>query len=874
MKKKFYLFFTLSFFLIFSLAEAQPLTGISENFEGENYSLEWIDNSENGAYSFEVVDQALQVAVDKSKGKWSGMKLLPSSLLDLSEHPYLKIAIKANSAVTVGIGFVDSSGYDLNRKYINVEAGENYSTFYIEYDSWAGKDWGNGGVDVLLNSTAIKEIHITVDEGSEAYNDTLYIEEISVGDLGMKPLIGLSEDFNTEEFSLTWLDNSGNGAYSFEVTAQALRIAVDKSLGKWSGLKLIPQRPLDLIAYPYVQVKMKVTADVTVGIGFVDESGYDLNRTYINLKAGDEYEVFNIEFASWSGKDWENGGADVTLNPSALKEIHITVDEGSVAYKDTLYIDEIFVGNEVILPANVVSEDFSDEDYVMEWLDNSGNTKAYSFDVVDGALKIDVNKNNEPPTNWGGFFINSLTELEMSETPFLEIKAKSQTPAKYWIQLFDAADNYLAEVNWHLLATTDFVTYRMRFEPEFAAKAKKLLIIPTPGTSLYHEAQVIIDEISLGDITDSSVPEITSTPVGEISENQIINIPASTKASVFYNEYPSGNAFVIEGANIYQTVSPDAGIKNGMRLFVVVDGVVSQGLTLKLEDVTANNNTSEMVMDGLSQESSWESQQTYPIALVSEGTVSNESDLSGSYKVIWDEEGLYFFVSVTDDVIIKDSNDSYRDDGIDMFIDLNNSKGTTYDGFDDYHYAFRWNDEVILEHSFNAVDGVEFKIVDTDNGYDFEVKYPWTTIEVPGNPFTPSDGAMIGFNVQINDDDDGGERDAVIASHDPINKAWENPSTFGTMVLEKSTSAQTVKNKTSLLVFPNPANEVFTVHTNNTIAEINLYNTLGQKVYSEQNLNENLHRIFTGSFKNGVYILNVKTVDSKVANQRIVINKQ
>lgn len=873
MEKKFYLFFTLCFFLIFSFAEAQPLTGISENFEGEVYNLEWIDNSANGAYSFEVVDQTLQVAVDKSKGKWSGMKLVPSSLLNLAENPYLKITVRANSAVSVGVGFIDSTGYDMNRKYINVEAGENFTTFYIEYDSWAGKDWGNGGADVVLDSTAIKEIHITVDEGSDAYKDTLYIDEIAVGEKGIKPLIGLAEDYNDDELNLSWLDNSGNGAYSFEIVEQALRVAVDKSLGKWSGLKLIPQKPFDLTDYPYIQIKMRVTEDVSVGIGFVDENGFDQNRTYINLTASDEYEVFNIEYSSWSGKDWGNGGADVTLNSSALKEIHITVAEGNDTYKDTLYIDEIRVGNEVILPATVVTEDFNDEDYVMEWLDNSGNTQAYTFEVVDGALQIDVNKNNEPPTNWGGFFINSLTELEMNETPYLEIKAKSQTPAKYWIQLFDAADNYLAEVNWDLLSTTDFVTYRMRFEQEFTAKAKKLLIIPTPGTSLYHGAQVIIDEISLGGITDTTIPQISVTPVGEISGNQIVNIPGSTKASVFYNEYPSGSAFVIEGANIYQLVSPDADIKNGMRLFVAFDGVISQSLTLKLEDVTAKQNASEMVIDGLMQESSWESQQAYPIALVSEGTVSNESDLSGSYKVLWDQEGLYFFVSVTDDVKIKDSQDNYRDDGIDIFIDLNNSKGTTYDGYDDYHYAFRWNDETIYENSFDAIDGVEFEIVDTDNGYNFEVKFPWTAIEVPDAPFTPSAGVMIGFNVQINDDDDGGDRDAIIASHDAINKAWQNPSTFGTMVLETSTSSQTVSKKSSLLVFPNPATDVFSIQTKIAIAEVSLYNTLGQKVYGERDLNNNLHRIFTNSFKSGVYILNVKTVNSEIVNQRIVIKK-
>jgi hypothetical protein len=52
---------------------------------------------------------------------------------------------------------------------------------------------------------------------------------------------------------------------------------------------------------------------------------------------------------------------------------------------------------------------------------------------------------------------------------------------------------------------------------------------------------------------------------------------------------------------------------------------------------------------------------------------------------------------------------------------------------------------------------------------------PWSTLGV-----TPGPGKQIGLDVQVNDDDDGGDRDTKVMWHAQRDTAWQQPSVFGT----------------------------------------------------------------------------------------------
>ncbi|UII24169.1 PKD domain-containing protein [Fulvivirga ligni] len=156
-------------------------------------------------------------------------------------------------------------------------------------------------------------------------------------------------------------------------------------------------------------------------------------------------------------------------------------------------------------------------------------------------------------------------------------------------------------------------------------------------------------------------------------------------------------------------------------------------------------------------------------------------DFSGSYKALYDNNNLYLLVQSTDNSLNNDSGGEWwNDDVMNIFIDGDNSKGSSYDGQNDFQLGFRWNDGTVHlgGNSVQNASGINHSMYSTGNGYAMEVSIPWSTIGV-----TPAIGNQIGIDVQIDDDDGGGARDAQIAAFSTSEMAWSNPSLFGTVYL-------------------------------------------------------------------------------------------
>ncbi|MVT40406.1 T9SS type A sorting domain-containing protein [Chitinophaga oryziterrae] len=157
------------------------------------------------------------------------------------------------------------------------------------------------------------------------------------------------------------------------------------------------------------------------------------------------------------------------------------------------------------------------------------------------------------------------------------------------------------------------------------------------------------------------------------------------------------------------------------------------------------------------------------------------ADYAGKWRALYDNTNLYLLVEVNDATKYADSGDSWwEDDVVEIFIDGDNSKGTSYDGINDFQLGFRWNDNTIHVggSSVNRTTGINFKQYATTTGYNLEVAIPWSTIGV-----SPSIGKSLGLDIQIDDDDNGGTRDAQIASFATNTTAFQNPAVFGTVYL-------------------------------------------------------------------------------------------
>jgi hypothetical protein len=187
-----------------------------------------------------------------------------------------------------------------------------------------------------------------------------------------------------------------------------------------------------------------------------------------------------------------------------------------------------------------------------------------------------------------------------------------------------------------------------------------------------------------------------------------------------------------------------------------------------------------VVIDGRAEDL-WSDARQYEISNVIYSKPSSKDDFSGNFKAMWDKANLYLLVDVADDQLRNDSgsNEWWLDDCIEVFVDADNSKSRDY-GDNDYVYYFEWDgaNPSMGESKHNQKRDVEFAIARTQEGYQAEIKLPWSTLGTE-----PSTGTKIGLDVHINDDDDGGERESKLTWHGKEDDAWENPRALGTAEL-------------------------------------------------------------------------------------------
>jgi len=178
-----------------------------------------------------------------------------------------------------------------------------------------------------------------------------------------------------------------------------------------------------------------------------------------------------------------------------------------------------------------------------------------------------------------------------------------------------------------------------------------------------------------------------------------------------------------------------------------------------------------------------------------QGTVSSSTYLSANWKASWDANNLYVLVTVKDDVLVNTNQPVatiYDDDGIELYIDMGNTKTTTY-GTNQFKYSFRWNDATIYELQNNAITGVKLGQTSqgitagcTTNcaaiGYTMEISIPWTTLGVTA---APAIGSLEGFDVAVNDDDTG-TRNAKISWNMTADNDYQDPADFGAVIMEGS----------------------------------------------------------------------------------------
>jgi hypothetical protein len=163
------------------------------------------------------------------------------------------------------------------------------------------------------------------------------------------------------------------------------------------------------------------------------------------------------------------------------------------------------------------------------------------------------------------------------------------------------------------------------------------------------------------------------------------------------------------------------------------------------------------------------------------GEINDSRDLAANWQAHWDLSYLHIRVDVADDKFVKDSKMPWSDDSIEIFIDADASQLSSYDKKNDFQFLYRWQDQGISMGQNSPrrnTQGVKQKMVKTYNGYVLETSIPWRLLGVH-----PAKGHNIGIEIQINDDDNGSDRDGKLAWNAHSDTSWKNPSSFGQLTL-------------------------------------------------------------------------------------------
>ena len=143
-------------------------------------------------------------------------------------------------------------------------------------------------------------------------------------------------------------------------------------------------------------------------------------------------------------------------------------------------------------------------------------------------------------------------------------------------------------------------------------------------------------------------------------------------------------------------------------------------------------------------------------------------------RVLWDDNRIYVFFDVHDKNISAIHGEPWQRDSVEVFIDENHGKTTTYQP-DDGQYRVTAAGQ---RSGGPDVSSIEAAVRRRPRGYLVEMAIPFRTVK-------PRAGMTIGFDAQVNDDPGVGGRRAIMKWSDPTDRSWQDTSRFGHLTLRR-----------------------------------------------------------------------------------------
>jgi len=209
-----------------------------------------------------------------------------------------------------------------------------------------------------------------------------------------------------------------------------------------------------------------------------------------------------------------------------------------------------------------------------------------------------------------------------------------------------------------------------------------------------------------------------------------------------------------------------------------------------------------VVLDGNLDDKAWSIAPWHADTIQREG-LTDSADADITFAAVADMDWLYVAIKVLDDTIQTGENvggDVWQDDSVEVYIDANHGATEAYDD-DDVQITIGADnidgdiDSPKLGGSGGGPDtGTKAAVIQTGTGWNVE-----TAIPLKNNKWDikVADGLVIGFNVHLNDDDDGAGRDhkLIWSNKDIDDRSWTSSSPYGDLIFVGPITAVSTKGK-------------------------------------------------------------------------------
>lgn len=183
--------------------------------------------------------------------------------------------------------------------------------------------------------------------------------------------------------------------------------------------------------------------------------------------------------------------------------------------------------------------------------------------------------------------------------------------------------------------------------------------------------------------------------------------------------------------------------------------------------------------------------------MIDQGAIRPDGSTEFRWFAVHDNTFLYIFVlgeGVELGTPIRDSTAFFQDDSIDIFIDADNSKGSAYDGINDRHIIIPLLTSPAVTTGSNTTaitagpNSASLPPIDFATCRCTTDQNTWE-VRIPLEAFGIEKDTPFGFEIQLNDDNDGGARDAKWGWYHPsrttvdVDNTFSIPSFMGTAVI-------------------------------------------------------------------------------------------